>query len=76
MATDATPAYRGYRLQHLCTLWRILQAGDQEGIVFQLEGQEDLDILDNNGTLALSCNGKTLPFHHCTAWYNWLNNWT
>ncbi len=51
MTTDATPAYRGYRLQHLYTLWRILQAGDQEGIVFQIEGQEDLDILDCSGTL-------------------------
>ncbi len=51
MTTDATPAYRGYRLQHLYTLWRILQAGDQEGIVFQIEGQEDLDIQDSSGTL-------------------------
>ena len=42
MTSDATPAYRGYRLQHLYTLWRILQDGDQESIAFQLEGQEDL----------------------------------
>lgn len=51
MTSDATPAYRGYRLQHLYSLWRILQAGDQEYMVFQLEGQEDLDILDGSGTL-------------------------
>jgi hypothetical protein len=51
MSTDATPAYRGYRLQHLYTLWRILGVREQENIVFQLEGQEDLDILNSRGTL-------------------------
>jgi hypothetical protein len=51
MTSDATPAYRGYRLQHLYTLWRILETSEQEGIIFQLEGQEDLDILDSHGNL-------------------------
>jgi hypothetical protein len=49
MTSDATPAYRGYRLQHLYTLWRILETSEREGVIFQLEGQEDLDILDSRG---------------------------
>lgn len=41
--TDATPAYRGYRLQALYTLSRILnQQGDS--LVFQPEGTEDLAV--------------------------------
>ncbi|HEY4036381.1 MAG TPA: hypothetical protein VGL94_20685 [Ktedonobacteraceae bacterium] len=50
MTSDATPAYRGYRLQHLYTLWRILTS-EQENIIFQQEGQEDLAVLDSCGNL-------------------------
>ena len=44
-SSDATPAYRGYRLQALYTLYRIL---NQEGPprIFQPEGSEDLAIYD------------------------------
>ena len=40
----AQAAFKGYRLQALYTLYRILYSG--EGVVFHLEGQEDLDIYD------------------------------
>ena len=48
MVSDATPAYRGYRLQLLYTLWRILATKETylDNCIFQLEKQEDLDILD------------------------------
>lgn len=42
--SDATPAYRGYRLQALYTLFRILESVDTEELVFQPEGEEDLAI--------------------------------
>jgi hypothetical protein len=44
--SDATPAYRGYRLQALYTLYRIL---NQEGSprTFQPEGSEDLAVYDS-----------------------------
>lgn len=44
--SDATPAYRGYRLQALYTLWRILDS-HQSGLIFQPEGLEDLTIYTN-----------------------------
>ena len=50
-SNDATPAYRGYRLQTLYSLFRIL---DQEGnnyLVFQPEVLEDLSIQDEKGNL-------------------------
>lgn len=50
-SNDATPAYRGYRLQALYALFRIL---DQEGfnnLVFQPEKWEDLSIQDEKGDL-------------------------
>ncbi len=50
-SNDATPAYRGYRLQALYSLSRIL---DQEGniyLVFQPEVLEDLSIQDEKGNL-------------------------
>lgn len=44
--SDATPAYRGYRLQALYTLSRVLEPSLD--LVFQPEGAEDLAILDVN----------------------------
>jgi len=48
--SDATPAYRGYRLQALYTLFRILGSAD-ETLVFQPEGQEDLAIFEASNRL-------------------------
>jgi len=41
---DATYAYRGYRLQALYTLWRILSPN--QDVFFQPEGYEDLTIFE------------------------------
>ncbi|MCG5060004.1 MAG: hypothetical protein KA714_18995 [Limnoraphis sp. WC205] len=49
--SDATPAYRGYRLQTLYTLARILEPNDKTDLVFQPEGAEDLAIWDGNDRL-------------------------
>lgn len=49
-STDATPAYRGYRLQALYTLARIFSQSTEE-YIFQPEGKEDLAILDESGNL-------------------------
>lgn len=46
LKSDATPAYRGYRLQTLYTLSRILT--DDTHAIFRPEGKEDLEILDHN----------------------------
>lgn len=43
----AQAALRGYRLQALYTLKRILES--DENVLFHLEGQEDLDIVTSNG---------------------------
>jgi hypothetical protein len=43
---DATHAYRGYRLQALYALYRILTSANDPGLVFRPEGEEDLSILD------------------------------
>src|SRR3989442_614604 len=51
MSSDATPAYRGYRLQALYTLWRILESEDSAHLIFQPEGYEDLAIFDSKETL-------------------------
>ena len=48
--SDATPAYRGYRLQALYTLFRILDNQGQS-LVYQPEGKEDLAILDREHSL-------------------------
>jgi hypothetical protein len=45
--SDATPAYRGYRLQALYTLSRVL-AQNADPLVFQPEGLEDLVVRDSN----------------------------
>ncbi|ACK66983.1 hypothetical protein PCC8801_2996 [Rippkaea orientalis PCC 8801] len=49
--SDATPTYRGYRLQLLYTLWRILSENKKNNFTFQPEGQEDLAIYDEAGHL-------------------------
>jgi hypothetical protein len=48
---DATPAYRGYRLQALYTFFRILDSEDGAKAVFQPEIMEDLAVLDVSGNL-------------------------
>lgn len=45
----ASASYRGYRLQALYTLYRVLEGG--EHFIFQLEGFEDLDVLSSEGKL-------------------------
>lgn len=49
--SDATPAYRGYRLQTLYTLARILEPHESADLVFQPEGAEDLAVWETSGTL-------------------------
>ncbi|BBC26804.1 hypothetical protein [Pseudanabaena sp. ABRG5-3] len=44
--SDATPAYRGYRLQTLYTLARVLEPNERGDLIFQPEGAEDLAIWD------------------------------
>ncbi|MBN6187948.1 hypothetical protein JQN58_13810 [Aneurinibacillus sp. BA2021] len=48
MATDATHAYRGYRLQALYTLHRILHVQETDKLIFQPEGNEDLSVYDEH----------------------------
>jgi hypothetical protein len=45
----AQAALKGYRLQALYTLFRILES--DESFVFQLEGREDIDVLTAQGAL-------------------------
>jgi hypothetical protein len=49
-SSDATPAYRGYRLQALYTLNRILSQ-ESDLIIFQPEGIEDLAVFDDEDRL-------------------------
>ena len=49
--SDATPAYRGYRLQALYTLSRILEPGAAANLIFQPEGAEDLAVFDRTNHL-------------------------
>lgn len=49
--SDATPAYRGYRLQALYTLSRVLERTDGEGFIYQPEGREDLAVFSNDHSL-------------------------
>jgi len=52
MCSDgATSAYRGYRLQALYVLSRILLPAASQPWIFRPEGKEDLDILGLNGEL-------------------------
>lgn len=48
--SDATPAYRGYRLQTLYTLSRILEV-DKTNLVFHPEGAEDFSVWENDTRL-------------------------
>ncbi|NEQ75161.1 MAG: hypothetical protein F6K23_20195 [Okeania sp. SIO2C9] len=49
--SDATPAYRGYRLQALYTLSKILESDKSSGLIFQPEGKEDLAIFNDKRDL-------------------------
>jgi hypothetical protein len=49
--SDATPAYRGYRLQTLYTLGRILEPNESRNLIFQPEGAEDFAIWDTSDHL-------------------------
>lgn len=49
--SDATPAYRGYRLQTLYTLARIFESNEITDFVFQPEGVEDIAIWNKNDCL-------------------------
>jgi hypothetical protein len=49
--SDATPAYRGYRLQTLYIIWRILEPNSRQDLIFQPEGVEDFSIWDANDNL-------------------------
>lgn len=49
--SDATPAYRGYRLQTLYTLATILEANEKTNLIFQPEGVEDIAIWNTNNHL-------------------------
>jgi hypothetical protein len=51
MTSDATHAYRGYRLQALYALYRIFTAGEGANFIFQPEGEEDLSVLDSSDNL-------------------------
>jgi hypothetical protein len=51
MRSDATPAYRGYRLQALYTLARVLEQHGNPALIFQPEGKEDLAIYDGDHKL-------------------------
>src|ERR1044072_9327772 len=56
--SDATPAYRGYRLQALYTLTRLLEAGSDNSLIFQPEGLEDLAVFNDQQTLLESVQVK------------------
>ena len=56
--SDATPAYRGYRLQTLYTLARILEPHERTDLVFQPEGAEDFAIWDVNDRLLEAVQAK------------------
>src|SRR5262245_33050638 len=48
---DPTATYRGYRRQALYALFRLFDDGLPGGYIIQPEGNEDLAILDSNGSL-------------------------
>ena len=52
-ASNATPAYRGYRLQALYVLSRILNLNPSENsnLVIQPEGIEDLAVFDDDNLI-------------------------
>jgi len=56
--SDATPAYRGYRLQTLYTLACILEPRERTDFVFQPEGAEDFAVWDINDRLLEAVQAK------------------
>ena len=56
---SAIAALRGYRTQFLYSLHYILSSLSKD-LVFRLEGEEDLDILDSNGQLLYAIQLKNL----------------
>lgn len=52
-AAGARAAYRGYRLQALYILWRLLTDADSPQRLYHLEGREDLDVIQADGTTEL-----------------------
>ncbi len=55
----APAAYRGYRLQALYALKRILAPANDPDLVFRLEGREDLDIQDTDDRLTETIQVKS-----------------
>jgi len=53
-------ALRGYRLQHLYALYRLLCTTTSEPLSFQLEGTEDMEVYDPAGTLLEAIQVKAL----------------
>jgi hypothetical protein len=49
--SGAESAYRGYRLQALYALWRLLCREDARHLTFQPEGREDLAVFDGSASL-------------------------
>lgn len=56
---SAIAALRGYRTQFVYSLYYILSTFSKE-LVFRLEGEEDLDVLDSNGQLLYAIQLKNL----------------
>jgi len=50
-SAGAESAYRGYRLQALYILSRVLRPGDSQRLTFQPEGHEDLAVFEESGEL-------------------------
>lgn len=59
-SSGAEAAYRGYRLQALYVLYRILISENASQLVFQPEGREDLTIFDHTGVLLEDIQVKAL----------------
>jgi len=59
-------ALRGYRLQHLYTLYRLFRAAFDD-VAIQLEGSEDVDIFDMAGSLVEAVQVKALGTRNVTA---------
>lgn len=56
---SAISALKGYRTQFLYSLYYILSSSSKK-LVFRLEGEEDLDVLDDNGQLLYAIQLKNL----------------
>ena len=51
VSSGASASYRGYRLQTLYILRRMLDVSDNENLIFQPEGKEDLAVYDTDHNL-------------------------